>query len=78
MLNKPVVPPSRLRSEIPADLEQVVMRMLAKKPGRPIPDVVALRQALADCVAAGGWTHVRSRPMVADQWRRVDTARPNR
>jgi eukaryotic-like serine/threonine-protein kinase len=55
-----LVPPSRLRPEIPADLEQVVMRMLAKKPADRFRDVVSLRQALADCVAAGGWTHVEA------------------
>ncbi len=53
---QPVVPPSRLRSEIGADLEQVVLRALAKKPADRFQSVVEMRQALAECVAAGGWT----------------------
>ncbi|HEX3726855.1 MAG TPA: serine/threonine-protein kinase [Pirellulales bacterium] len=52
-----VVPPSRLRADIPADLEQVVLRCLAKNPGDRFQDVLALRQALAECAAAGSWNH---------------------
>ena len=51
-----VVPPSRLRSEIGPDLEQVVLRALAKKPADRFQSIVEMRQALAECVAAGGWT----------------------
>ncbi len=53
----PVVPPSRLRSEIPADLEAVVMRCLAKDPADRFASAAELREALFECVAAGGWTH---------------------
>jgi serine/threonine-protein kinase len=52
-----VVPPSRLRADIPADLEAVVLRCLAKNPADRYPNAQALRQALYECVAAGGWTH---------------------
>jgi eukaryotic-like serine/threonine-protein kinase len=52
-----VVPPSRLRSDIPPDVEQIVMRCLAKNPADRYPSAAALRQALSECVAAGGWTH---------------------
>ena len=51
-----VVPPSRVRREVPADLEQVILRCLAKKPEDRFPDVESLEQALADCTAAGQWT----------------------
>lgn len=51
----PVVPPSRLRSEIPPDLEQVILRCLAKKPDDRYENVYELRQALADCQVSG-WT----------------------
>ncbi len=53
---EPLVPPSRVRGDIPSDLEKVVLRCLAKNPSDRFPSVVALRQALAECVAAGGWT----------------------
>lgn len=50
----PVVPPSRLRSEIPPDLERVILRCLAKKPDDRFESVNELRQALADC-SVSGW-----------------------
>jgi len=53
----PVVPPSRLREEVPADLEQVVLRCLAKNPDDRYASAAALRQALSECGAAGSWTH---------------------
>ncbi|MEX0678029.1 MAG: serine/threonine-protein kinase [Pirellulales bacterium] len=52
-----VVPPSRHRSDIPADLEQVILRCLAKNPNERFPSALTLRQALAECESAGGWTH---------------------
>jgi serine/threonine-protein kinase len=55
--HEPVVPPSRLRPDIPPDVEAVVMRCLAKDPAERFPHAMALRQALYECVAAGGWTH---------------------
>ena len=59
----PVVPPSQLRPEIPADLEAVVMRCLAKKPDGRYPDAKALAAALAACACAGDWDESK-----ADQW----------
>jgi serine/threonine-protein kinase len=55
--HQPVLPPSRLRSEIPADVEAIVLRCLAKNPADRFQTAAELRQALAECVAAGGWTH---------------------
>ncbi|MBI3836766.1 MAG: serine/threonine protein kinase [Planctomycetia bacterium] len=52
-----VVPPSRLRPDIPRDIEQVVLRCMAKNPAERYQSAAALRQALSECVAAGGWTH---------------------
>jgi serine/threonine-protein kinase len=52
-----VVPPSRLRAEIAPDLEQVVLRCLAKNPADRFQHVLALRQALSECAAAGRWSH---------------------
>ncbi|MGD0041618.1 MAG: serine/threonine-protein kinase, partial [Isosphaeraceae bacterium] len=59
----PVVPLSRHRPEIPADLEAVVLRCLAKKPDDRYPDARALAAALAACACAGDWNDER-----ADQW----------
>jgi serine/threonine-protein kinase len=59
----PVVPPSHHRPEIPADLEAVVLRCLAKKPEDRYPDARALAAALAACTCAGDWDDDR-----ADQW----------
>jgi serine/threonine-protein kinase len=52
-----VVPPSRFRPGLPADLEQVVLRCLAKNPEDRFPSALALRQSLAECESAGRWTH---------------------
>ncbi|MGA2702254.1 MAG: serine/threonine-protein kinase [Isosphaeraceae bacterium] len=59
----PVVPPSHHRPEIPADLEAVVLRCLAKKPDDRYPDARALAAALAACASAGEWNDEK-----ADQW----------
>jgi len=59
----PVVPPSQIRPDVPADLEQVVLRCLAKKPENRYPSVKALGEALAGCASAAGWGANR-----ADAW----------
>jgi hypothetical protein len=52
----PVQPPSELRPDVPKDLEQVLLRCLAKDPADRFPDALALDEALAACSAACGWT----------------------
>ena len=59
-----VVPPSRLRPDIPADLEAIVMRCLAKRPADRFQDVAGLALALAECSVAGQWNRERA----ADWW----------
>jgi serine/threonine-protein kinase len=51
----PVVPPSRLRPDLPEDLERVVLRCLAKKPPDRFPTVKSLGDALAACASAVDW-----------------------
>lgn len=67
-----VTPPSRFRPEIPADLEQVILRALAKRPEDRYPDVVALSEALGQCKAAGLW----SREEAAHWWQSVARGEP--
>jgi serine/threonine-protein kinase len=45
-----------LRPEVPADLEAVVLRCLAKEPEGRFPDAAAVDEALAGCACAGGWS----------------------
>jgi len=52
----PVPPPSQIRHEIPSDLEQVVLKCLAKKPDDRFPDALSLEQALAGCQDADRWS----------------------
>ena len=44
------------RPEVPADLEAVVLRCLAKEPSDRFPDVGALDRALGACPLPGGWS----------------------
>jgi serine/threonine-protein kinase len=52
----PITPPSELRPEVPADVQEVVLRCLEKDPDRRYPDAHALAAALAGCACAGAWT----------------------
>jgi eukaryotic-like serine/threonine-protein kinase len=65
--------PSQHRADVPADLERVILRCLAKSPEYRFQDVLSLEQALAKC-AADGWTQRHA----ANWWREVDetTATP--
>jgi eukaryotic-like serine/threonine-protein kinase len=66
----PVVPPSRLRDDIPEDLESVVLRCLAKDPVDRFPDSGGLGRALRGCACAADWDQERA----AGWWRDTDTA----
>ncbi len=62
-----VAPPSNLRPDIPADLEQIVLRCLAKKPGERFLSAASLGTALSECESAGLW----SRAQAANWWAHV-------
>ena len=66
----PVEPPSRLRSDVPADLEMVVLRCLEKKPEDRYQDAESLASALSACADAGNWSAVQ-----AEAWWRENEPR---
>jgi serine/threonine-protein kinase len=51
----PVTPPRAVRPEVPADLEEVVLCCLFKRPEDRYPSSEALGEALAACACAGDW-----------------------
>jgi serine/threonine-protein kinase len=55
-----VTPPSELANDMPADLEKIVLRCLAKKPEDRYQDVDALERSLGRCTAADQWTQSRA------------------
>jgi serine/threonine-protein kinase len=55
-----VVPPSKHQSDVPADLERVILRCLAKHPEDRFPDVDSLEQAITECAAANQWTQLHA------------------
>jgi eukaryotic-like serine/threonine-protein kinase len=55
-----VVPPSQHQADVPADLERVILRCLAKNPQDRFQDVDSLEQALADCAVADRWTQTQA------------------
>jgi eukaryotic-like serine/threonine-protein kinase len=59
----PVVPPSRLRDDVPGDLEKVVLRCLEKKPQDRYQDAESLARSLSACADASGWS-----PQQAEAW----------
>ncbi|MFO0906407.1 MAG: serine/threonine-protein kinase [Pirellulales bacterium] len=54
--SEPVPPPSKFQAAVPPDLDQIVLRCLAKSPADRFADADALRSALAACSVANAWT----------------------
>jgi serine/threonine-protein kinase len=65
-----VVPPSRQRPDVPADLERIILRCLAKRPEDRFRDAESLDQALSECAAVDRWTQSHA----ARWWREHDRA----
>jgi len=59
-------PPSRY-ADTPPDVEQVVMRSLAKRPEARFEDARALLDALASCELAGKWRPKRALEKPVDE-----------
>jgi serine/threonine-protein kinase len=70
-LGEPVVAPDRLRPEVPADLQAVMLRCLEKEPARRFQEAESLEKALGQCGCAGRWTQQQ-----AAAWWRAATASP--
>jgi serine/threonine-protein kinase len=68
----PVVPPSEHCPEIPADLEAVILRCLAKNPADRFQNTAEMADALAACQSADGW----SRRQAAEWWSRQEDRIP--
>src|SRR5262249_40265826 len=51
----PIAPPSKIREDVPSDLEQVILKCLAKGPAERFQTAEALEQALAACRDADSW-----------------------
>ena len=63
----PVTPPSRIRPDLPRDLEAVVLRCLAKDPNDRYPDTPSLAKALDACADAVELVSRARRRVVAGQ-----------
>jgi serine/threonine-protein kinase len=70
-LSIPAPPPTQARPGLPADLEEVVLRCLAREPSERYPDAGSMEAALARCQCADLWT-----PEHAAAWWRSSAAAP--
>lgn len=69
-----VVPPSRLEPKVPSDLEDVILRCLAKRPQDRFENVSELRDALSIVNCGGDW----SRDLAAAWWRNLPPQKQER
>ena len=65
-------PPTELQSDIPAELEAIILRCLAKSPDDRFASVEELEQALARCAPESGWTQDDAKTW----WRQADDFAP--
>jgi serine/threonine-protein kinase len=71
-LNEVPAPPSRYRRDLPADLEAVVLRCLAKEPARRFASAEELDRALAHCCSFGTWSEAEAAAWWRSRSRRAD------
>ena len=55
-ISEPVVPPDRLRFDLPSDLQAVVLRCLEKKAALRFSNATSLQLALSTCQGAEKWS----------------------
>jgi eukaryotic-like serine/threonine-protein kinase len=72
-----VVPPSRIRPSIPADLERVVLLCLAKEASERYTDAASLERALGACACAGNWDQDQAARWWRDYGRASAKSAPN-
>ena len=70
-VNDPVLPPSRHRSDIPRDLEEVVLRCLAKDPADRFQAAEEVETILAACTSSDDWDARKA----ADWWKKFEPSR---
>jgi len=71
-LSEPLPPLGSRGADVPADVEAVVRRCLAKRPDERYPDARAVDAALAACACAGHWSEPR-----AEAWWRDHRSTPS-
>jgi serine/threonine-protein kinase len=59
-VSQEVVPPRKLNSELPVELEEIVLRCLEKDPDHRFQDVMALRRALGELMLVDTWSSDRA------------------
>lgn len=59
-VSEPVKPPRERRADIPADVEAVILRCLAKRPEDRYADARAVADALGACASAAEWDDARA------------------
>ncbi|HLJ10062.1 MAG TPA: serine/threonine-protein kinase [Planctomycetaceae bacterium] len=65
---EPVVPPSQRQTGLPRDLEQIVLKCLAKRPADRFQDALSLERGLSGCANAGSWTDRDAQQWWHEKW----------